>query len=63
VLIVHCPICRAFPAQPALEEYTVTVKSKNENELGGLCVYQCTYGHVFFIREADLQVVKATTAA
>jgi hypothetical protein len=63
MLIVYCPICRGFPAQPALEEYTVTVKSKNENELGGLCVYQCPDGHVFFVREADLQLVNATAAA
>jgi hypothetical protein len=63
MLIVYCPLCPGNPAQPILTEYTVAVKSGSENRLGGLCVYQCPDGHVFFVREADLHFVSATAAA
>ena len=62
MLIVCCPLCRSFPAQPILNEYKVTVKSRTESALGGLCAYLCPAGHVFFIREADLGLAKTTAA-
>lgn len=62
MLIVCCPICRSVPAQPILDQYKVTVKLRSESTLGGLCVYLCPSGHVFFVREADVGLAKATAA-
>jgi hypothetical protein len=53
-MLICCPICCCVPAQPVLDEYSITVKSRSESTLRGLCTYQCPGGHVFFIRKADL---------
>jgi hypothetical protein len=62
MLIVCCPICRSGPAQQILDEYKVTVKARTGSTLGGVCAYLCPGGHVFFVREADLGLAKATAA-
>jgi hypothetical protein len=61
MLIVCCPIC-GVGAEKILDEYRVTVRSPSESTLGGLCAYLCAGGHVFFVREADLDLAKATAA-
>ena len=61
MLIVRCPIC-GVGAEKILDEYRVIVRSQSENILGGLCAYLCASGHAFFVREADLDVAKATAA-
>jgi ferredoxin len=63
MLIVHCPLCDNVTAQQTLEQYKVTVESNGEQVLGGLCAYQCPVGHVFFIREADLKLVRNSMEA
>jgi len=63
MLTVYCPLCHGMPAEPTLEEYTVTVKSPHENSLGGLCVHQCALGHIFFLREADVGIAIADATA
>ncbi len=54
MLTVYCPLCRDLPAERTLDDYTIMVKGDNETLLGGLCVFRCPGGHVFFVREADL---------
>lgn len=62
MLIVYCPLCRDVPAERALDDYTIMVKD-NETMLGGLCVFRCPSGHVFFMREADLATASTNVVA
>ena len=50
---VHCPICANAPANEILVKYCVTAKGESQTEVGGLGVFMCSCGHVFFIRRVD----------
>jgi hypothetical protein len=51
---VHCPICANALAGEVLIKYKVTATTDRETGVGGLGVFMCSAGHVFFIRQADM---------
>ncbi len=61
--IVHCPICANAPAGEVLIRYKVRATTDSETEIGGLAVYLCSVGHVFFIRHADVVLQKIRRSA
>lgn len=55
---VHCPICANAPANEVLVNYSVTAKADDQTEVGGLGVFMCRVGHVFFVRRADADLAE-----
>ena len=60
---VHCPICANTPAKEILVKYSVTAKADGQTEVGGLGVFMCGCGHVFFIRRLDADFTEGPKAA
>ena len=52
-MTVFCPLCQ-IPASHVLSKFTVTAKKEGESDVGALQVYQCSAGHIFFVRTADV---------
>ncbi len=53
-VFIWCPICHR-DADKILTSYQVTARTdEGETRVGGLKVYSCTAGHIFFVREADI---------
>jgi hypothetical protein len=56
ILPCACPICGSVMVQPVLERFTMTVQTVREPTAAGLAAFCClTYGHIFFVRHADLE--------
>jgi hypothetical protein len=55
---ILCPICTRSSLEPILEKVTITAQLGEERVVGGLLGYRCTeFGHVFFIRKADVEAL------
>ena len=52
-MTVFCPLCQ-IPANQVLSKFKVTAQREGESEVGALLVYQCSAGHIFFLRGADV---------
>ncbi len=55
---VQCPICANAPAKEILVKYQVTATADGQTEVGGLGVFMCSCGHVFFIRRVDVNLAQ-----
>lgn len=54
---LKCPVCGEQSVEPILENVKVVAKYDGfAGDIGGLNIYRCTeWGHIFFVRTADLQ--------
>ena len=54
---ILCPICTRSSLEPILQEVTIKAHVDGDNRVvGGVLAYRCTeFGHVFFIRRADVE--------
>lgn len=57
LLPLKCPVCGERSVEPILENVKIVAKYDGfAGDIGGLKVYRCTeWGHIFFVRTADLQ--------
>lgn len=62
---LKCPICGKSSIEPVLETVKVVAAYERfQGEIGGLKVYRCTVeGHIFFVRNTDLQDASPETLA
>ena len=58
---IQCPVCGETQIEPVLENVTVTATyDEFAGPIGALTVLRCqVYGHIFFVRQADLQIAAA----
>ena len=62
-MTIRCPICGCLAAQ-VLHDLMVKLNSKGDREIGGLEIFNCTGGHIFMVRECDVNIAqKAISAA
>ena len=56
---ILCPICTRSKLEPILQEVTIKAQlGADDRTVGGLLAYRCTeFGHVFFIRKADVEAM------
>lgn len=53
-----CPICTRSSLEPILEQIKIQAKIDGDRNVGALLAYKCIeFGHLFFVREADLEAV------
>lgn len=55
---VHCPICANAPAGEILTKYKMVATTDRRTKVGGLRVFMCSVGHVFFVRRADADLAE-----
>lgn len=58
---VQCPICGRSEIEPVLDKISVTASYDDfTGPIGALIVLRCKEeGHIFFVRQADVQVMAA----
>jgi hypothetical protein len=58
---VRCPLCGKSEVEPVLDKITVTAAYDDfAGPIGALVVLRCKEeGHIFFVRQADIQVAAA----
>ena len=53
---ILCPVCTRSTLEPILQKVILKAKIHDEHIVGGLLAYRCTeFGHVFFVRKADME--------
>ena len=54
---IMCPICTRSTLEPVLQEFTIRAQlDDQERVVGGLLAYRCgEFGHIFFVRKADVE--------
>jgi hypothetical protein len=62
---VKCPVCGNTAIEPVLQKITVKAYSEEfQGVVGGLRTYRCMgEGHIFFVRQADLEDESAQSVA
>src|SRR5215470_2183326 len=60
---VHCPICANAPAGEILTKYKMMAITDRPKEVGGLRVFMCSVGHVFFVRRVDADLAEHEAAS
>ncbi len=60
---LSCPICGKTPVEAVLDQVAIhAIVNKQNTQVGGLKAFQCWgEGHIFFVRETDLQSITAST--
>ncbi len=58
-----CPLCTRASIERLPDNFTISAKMDgHSNPVGGVLAYRCTeYEHPFFVRIADIEVLKTTT--
>ena len=55
---ITCPVCGDTEIQAVLEDVTVTASNaRGDRTIGALVILRCAEGHIFFVRQADLQLL------
>ena len=58
-LNITCPVCGNQEIEAVLEDVTVTASNIGDHAVGALVILRCAEGHIFFVRQADLQTLAA----
>ena len=56
-LNITCPVCGNQEIEAVLEDVTVTASNIRDHAVGALVILRCEEGHIFFVRQADLQLL------
>lgn len=54
--VLACPICKLQTIERLLPDVQISARIDGERVVGGVAAYRClTNGHIFFVREANLE--------
>jgi len=57
---ITCPVCGDKEIEAVLEDVTVVASNvQGDHAVGALVILRCGEGHIFFVRQADLQTLAA----